>query len=219
MAANKRPVEIILKRRVVAILRLADLKHAVEIARAIVDGGIAAIEFTLTNPQAPIAVSECLREIACFREGRATIGMGSVRTIEQLDLAMDSRAQFIVSPITSVSLIRTCQERGMAVMPGAMTPTEMAHAWDAGADIVKVFPARNLGPNYIKDCLAPMPDLRLMPTGGVDQGNIGSYLEAGAVAVGIGSQFLKPEILESQDWDQLRESVRPYTMFALDSAS
>jgi 2-dehydro-3-deoxyphosphogluconate aldolase / (4S)-4-hydroxy-2-oxoglutarate aldolase len=144
--------------------------------------------------------------------GKAVIGIGSIRSLEEAKLAIDSGAQFVVSPITSVPIIDYCKQNKVAVCPGAFTPTEIATSWDAGADIVKVFPVRNLGPNYVRDILAPMPYLKLMPTGGVDLNNIESYFAAGAVAAGIGSQLLDPIAILNKDWNTLEKNAAMYTL-------
>ncbi len=203
-------IETILQSRLVAILRLDDLSTAIPIAEALFQGGIRALEFTLTNPLAPAVVQKLRNESHAVLSGKAVLGIGSVRSLEEAKLAIDSGAQFVVSPITSVPIIDYCRKNNIAVCPGAYTPTEIAMSWDAGADIVKVFPARNLGANYIRDVLAPMPYLKLMPTGGVDLNNMASYFAAGAVAVGIGSQLLDPTAIRNQDWDEITKTASSY---------
>jgi 2-dehydro-3-deoxyphosphogluconate aldolase/(4S)-4-hydroxy-2-oxoglutarate aldolase len=196
-------VPLVLKHRLVAILRLNDLKDAVPLAESLVRAGVRALEFTLTNASAPIAIRSCLDRIASFSNGTAAIGIGSVRNLAEARIAIDCGSQFVVSPITSKPIIDFCKEHGVSVFPGAFSPTEIAMAHEAGADIVKVFPSRNLGPSYIQDVLAPMPYLRLMPTGGVDLKNLANYFRAGAVAVGVGGQFLDAEAIARQDWQRI----------------
>ena len=163
--------DTILQARMVAILRLDDLSTAVPMAETLFNAGIRALEFTLTNSNTPAVVRRIRNESPDIRSGNAVIGIGSVRSLEEAKIAIDSGAQFVVSPITSVPIIDYCKQSKVAICSGAYTPTEIAMSWDAGADIVKVFPARNLGANYIRDVLAPMPYLKLMPTGGVDLNN------------------------------------------------
>jgi 2-dehydro-3-deoxyphosphogluconate aldolase/(4S)-4-hydroxy-2-oxoglutarate aldolase len=167
-------------------------------------------EFTLTNPQALKALREVKRALSASATA-AAIGIGSVRSLDEAQAAIEAEADFIVSPITNVHIIERCVRSNVAVMPGAFSPTEIANAWDAGADMVKVFPARGLGPGYIKDVLAPMPYLKLMPTGGIDLSNIHSYFAAGAVAVGIGGNLLDKNAIARGDWQTLTSAARQYS--------
>ncbi len=203
-------LETILRARMVAILRLDDLSSAVSMAESLFNAGIHALEFTLTNAATPAVVRSLRNECQSISSGDSVIGIGSVRSLDEAKLAIDSGAQFVVSPITSISIIDFCKQNKIVVCPGAFTPTEIAAGWDAGADIVKVFPVRNLGANYIRDVLAPMPYLKLMPTGGVDLQTIPSYFAAGAVAVGIGSQLLDPVALRDHDWDKISQTASHY---------
>lgn len=203
-------IETILEARLVAILRLDDLSTALPITNALFQAGVRALEFTLTNAAAPAVVRKMRDTHQAITSQKAVVGIGSVRSLEEAKLAIDSGAQFVVSPITSVQIIDYCKQNKVAVCPGAYTPTEIATCWDAGADIVKVFPARTLGAGYIKDVLAPMPYLKLMPTGGVDLKNIATFFSAGAVAVGIGSQLLDPIAIQNKDWNKLIQTASEY---------
>jgi 2-dehydro-3-deoxyphosphogluconate aldolase/(4S)-4-hydroxy-2-oxoglutarate aldolase len=198
--------------RLVAIVRLDDLSASERIAEVLLEAGVRAMEFTLTNSESPKVVRAIREKNEAVRAGKALIGLGSVRSLEEVKIAIDCGAQFVVSPITSVPIIDYCKQNKTIVCPGAYTPTEIAMGWDAGADMIKVFPARSLGPNYIRDVLAPMPYLKLMPTGGVDLSNIDAYFKAGAVAVGIGSQLLDPLALRTGDWDKVRDMAKKYVV-------
>lgn len=200
-------VEVVLQSRLVAILRLQDLRLARELVVSLLGGGLRAIELTMTNAEAPRVVSELLREIPEFTDGRAALGIGSIRSVDEAQLAIDSGAHFLVSPTCLASVIQTAQRSNVAIFPGAFTPTEVAMASDWGADIIKLFPARSLGPDFVRDVLAPMPYLKLMPTGGVSQNNMQSYFEAGAVAVGLGGQLLKQQWLDQEDWQQIQRAA------------
>jgi 2-dehydro-3-deoxyphosphogluconate aldolase / (4S)-4-hydroxy-2-oxoglutarate aldolase len=192
------------------ILRLDDLSQARQIAEVLIRAGVQAFEFTLTNPSAPKVIESLRASNAEIQLGKAIIGLGSVRSLEEAKIAVDCGAQFVVSPITSIPIIDFCKNQGVAVFPGAYTPTEIDTAWNAGADMIKVFPARNLGPGYLRDVLAPMPYLKLMPTGGVDLSNIASYFQAGATAVGIGSQLFDPLLIQTGDWPAIESTARQY---------
>lgn len=198
------------KTGIVAILRLDDLSRAVELSRALLAGGIVVQEFTLTNPQALDAVAQVLEEVDAFRTGRAVVGVGSVRSLAEAQAAMAAGAQFLVTPTVQLDVIRTAVDAQMPIMPGAYTPTEIATAWNAGAAAVKVFPARSLGPEFIKDVLAPMPYLKLMPTGGINYDNMEAYFRQGAVAVGIGNQLLEVAAIERGDWAAITSTARRY---------
>lgn len=194
--------------RLVAIVRLDDLQNSPDLIRALLHAGVRAIEFTLTNPQAPDIVRQVLDRFEQFQDGRAVLGIGSVRTVPEAKLALAAGSQFLVSPITDQSIIQTSGEAGVPILPGAFTPTEIAQATNWGAELIKVFPARGLGPNYIKDILAPMPELKLMPTGGIDQSNIRDYLAAGAVAVGMGGQLVNSTLVRQANWPEIERIAR-----------
>jgi 2-dehydro-3-deoxyphosphogluconate aldolase/(4S)-4-hydroxy-2-oxoglutarate aldolase len=202
--------ELLLKARLVAILRLEDLNQAVSLSQALLAGGIVAQEYTLTNPRALQAIGEVRDAIAAFTTGQAIIGVGSVRTQREAEESIRAGAQFVVSPILSAAVLDTCHQSQVPCMPGAMTPTEIASAWALGATMVKVFPARGLGPNYIKDVLAPMPDIKLMPTGGIDLHNLGDYFRCGASAVGVGGRLVDPALIYNKDWQQVQQIARQY---------
>ena len=142
------------------------------------------------------------------------LGLGSIRAVDELRLGLDCGAQFLVSPICLESMVRAAVEAGVVLLPGAFSPTEVASAWHWGAEIVKLFPARGLGPTYVRDLLAPMPHLRLMPTGGVDLGNMQAYYRAGAVAVGIGGQLFQPTWIEQGGWAAVEQAAREHMNMA-----
>ncbi len=206
-------LQLINRMRIVAIVRLDDLSQAVAISRALARGGILAQEFTLTNPDALKVVRE-VKEALSDDGFDAAIGIGSVRSKDEADASIAASADFIVSPITLPAVIEICNQAEVACMPGAYTPTEIATAWDCGADVVKVFPARALGPGYIKDVLAPMPYLQLMPTGGVDLQNIDKFFAAGAVAVGIGGNLIDSAAIARGDWQAVSDVARQYSQAA-----
>ena len=211
MSNYNKITNLIIRHRLIAIIRLDDLTHAVEISRALLDGGVFLQEFTLSNPAALDAIREVRKQLAVFNTDEAAIGLGSVRNLVEAEHALDCGAQFIVTPITHLGVIERCRAAGIPIMPGAYTPTEIATAWDAGATFVKVFPARQLGPSYIKDVLAPMPYLKLMPTGGIDLSNMAAYFAAGAGAVGIGGNIIDAQAVAGEDWPRLATAARMYS--------
>ena len=201
---------LVARARLVGIIRLDDLQDAVAIARALLDAGVKVLEFTLSNPAALEAIVAVRAAMDVFNSDEAAIGLGSVRSIDEVDRAIAAGAQFIVTPITRPAVIEHCVAAGVPIMAGAYTPTEIATAWDAGASFVKIFPARNLGPSYVKDVLAPMPFLRLMPTGGIDLNNMQAYFDAGAVAVGVGGNIIDARAVAARDWRQVTAVAAQY---------
>ena len=195
----------------VAILRLDDLSNAVELSRVLLDAGVSVQEFTLSNPEAIDAIRRVREEIEEFSTDAATLGIGSVRTTTQAEEAIGAGAQFVVTPVLVENVISHCCQYDIPVFPGALTPTEIAKAWDLGATAVKIFPARAFGPSYIKDLLAPMPDLKLLPTGGVTLENIPAYMEAGAMAVGVGGNLFSSSDVEAKRWENVRASASAFT--------
>jgi 2-dehydro-3-deoxyphosphogluconate aldolase/(4S)-4-hydroxy-2-oxoglutarate aldolase len=197
-------IDHILTHKIVAIIRLDDYARAVEVARALVDGGIAALEFTLTGKGAVEAVAAtraALGEAAC-------VGVGSVLRPEQAIAAIDSGAQFVVTPAVRKAVIAECAGRGTLVLSGGFTPTELLEAHEAGAELVKLFPARMGGPSYLRDVLAPLPFLKLVPTGGVSAENARDYLAAGAAALGIGGNLVSKQAVATGAFGQITEAAR-----------
>jgi 2-dehydro-3-deoxyphosphogluconate aldolase/(4S)-4-hydroxy-2-oxoglutarate aldolase len=187
-------------------VRLDDLSAAVEIGRALVEGGIRSLEFTLTNRDALAAVTQVRTDLA----GAAWVGAGTVLTADAARKAIGAGAQFLVTPTLEPDVITAGREAGVPVVCGAFTPTEILAAWRHGAELVKVFPARVLGPGFIKDVLAPLPDLRLVPTGGVDLENCRAFLGAGAYTVALGSNLVDATLIAKRDWQALAALARRY---------
>ena len=199
-------LNIVAKHKIVAIVRLDDLSTAKFITDALIEGGIRAIEFTLTNPDAVATIAE-MRQHA---DADVAIGAGSVISAEQVWAVADAGAQFVVSPVWKREVNTACHESGLPFMPGAFTPSEIQLAWEWGASAVKVFPANHLGPRYLQDVLAPLPHLRLMPTGGVNLDNLRDWLDNGAFALGVGSSLINNDAVADRDWGRLRQNARRY---------
>jgi 2-dehydro-3-deoxyphosphogluconate aldolase / (4S)-4-hydroxy-2-oxoglutarate aldolase len=185
---------------VVAVIRMKDPDKVQAVVDAIAEGGVRAIEVTMSVPGA----IGLIRTLAPRMPKGFLFGAGTVLDSGTAAQVIDAGAQFIVSPVFRRSLIEACHERGVAVTPGCFTPTEILDAWEAGADLVKVFPATALGPGYIKDVRAPLPHVKLMPTGGVTVENAGEWIKAGAAAVGVGTALLDTKAIEAGDYAVLR---------------
>ena len=188
----------------VAVIRLSEPAKLIKVAEAISKGGISAIEITMTVPNAIKVIEETNKEIG----NHIIIGVGSVLNAQTAIDAINAGAKYVVSPIFKKELIDIAHELDVPAMPGAFTPTEIQTAYEAGADIVKVFPADCVGMAFFKGVLAPMPHLKLMPTGGVTLTNGGDWLRAGACAVGVGSALLDRTAIKNEEYSKLTENAK-----------
>jgi 2-dehydro-3-deoxyphosphogluconate aldolase/(4S)-4-hydroxy-2-oxoglutarate aldolase len=191
---------------VVAIVRLDDYSGAVDMVRALHEGGIRAVEFTYTNPKAGdaiAAVSDALGD-------SIAVGAGTVLDPETARAAMLQGASFIVTPTTNVETITICRRYDVPTVIGAFTPTEMLTAWQAGATFVKLFPATAVGPKYIKDVHGPLPQIPIIPTGGVSLENCADFIAAGAAGIAVGSNLVDAKTVASGEWSVLTERAREF---------
>jgi 2-dehydro-3-deoxyphosphogluconate aldolase/(4S)-4-hydroxy-2-oxoglutarate aldolase len=191
---------------IVAVVRAPDPTHLVEVISALNDGGVTVAEITFTVPNA----LDVLKQARKTLPGNILLGAGTVLDTETARAAILAGAEFIVAPTLNLEVIRLCHRYDKLVMPGAFTPTEILTAWDAGADIVKVFPADILGPTFFKAIRGPLPQVRVMPTGGVDLQTAAEFLRAGACCLGIGSQLVEPKAVANRDFQRLRELAKQY---------
>ncbi len=188
----------------VAVIRMQDKDRLLHVAEAVLAGGVSAIEVTMTVPGA-LGMIEAVAE----RFGEAVLlGVGSVLDAETTHRAIDAGARYVISPILKAEIIEAAHQRDAPAMPGAFSPTEVQHAYELGADIIKVFPAGVLGMGYFKALLAPLPHLKLMPTGGVTLDNAGDWLRAGACAVAVGSALLDKKAIAEGNYAVLTENAR-----------
>lgn len=181
---------------VIAIVRLDDYSLAVDLVRALIAGGIDAVEFTYTNPQAGAAIEAVKSAFG----SDVLAGAGTVLDPETCRAAILQGADFIVTPTVNVNTIRLCQRYSVPAVIGAFTPTEILTAWEAGASFVKVFPASAVGPRYLRDVSGPLPQVKLIPTGGVSAENAGEYIRAGARAVALGGNLVDAATVAGKDW-------------------
>lgn len=191
---------------VVAIVRLDDYSAAADLVAALAEGGIDAVEFTFTNPAAGRAI-----EAAKAAHGdRVLLGAGTVLDPETARSALLSGADFIVTPTLNPATIHLCRRYAVPSVIGAFTPTEILTAWEAGATFVKVFPASAVGPGYLKDVRGPLPQVKLVPTGGVSLDNVGAFIKAGAAAVAVGSNLVDAATVKASSWRMLTERASAY---------
>jgi 2-dehydro-3-deoxyphosphogluconate aldolase / (4S)-4-hydroxy-2-oxoglutarate aldolase len=189
---------------VVAIIRIKDPGKVRAVVDALADGGVRALEVTMTVPNAVALI----REIAPTLPDGFLLGAGTVTDAATACAVIDAGARFVVSPVFRCEVIRVCHERDVPSMPGCFSPTEILAAHDEGADIVKVFPATALGPQFIKDVRAPLPQVKLMPTGGVTVDNVGDWIRAGAAAVGLGSALVDAKAIENNGFEAIAANAR-----------
>jgi 2-dehydro-3-deoxyphosphogluconate aldolase / (4S)-4-hydroxy-2-oxoglutarate aldolase len=189
---------------VVAIIRMPDPAAMRAVVDALAEGGVRALEVTMTVPRA----IELIAEIAPTLPSDFLFGAGTVLDAETVRRAVGAGAQFIVSPVFRREVINAAHEEGVPVMPGCFTPTEILDAWDMGADLVKVFPATSVGPGYLKDIRGPLPQVKLMPTGGVSLDNAGDWLRAGAVAVGVGSALVDTKAIAAKNFQVITDNAK-----------
>lgn len=201
-----RALDRVLSSGLVAIIRSSRSDMLVEVAEALLAGGVEVMEVTFTVPNA-VGV---LEQVASRLGDRIVLGAGTVLDSETARLAILSGAQFIVSPSTNLSVIEMCRRYDKAVMPGALTPTEVVTAWQAGADVVKIFPSDTMGPKYLKALRAPLPQVRMMPTGGVTLETAADFLRAGACALGVGGSLVEAKALETGDLSRIETLAKKF---------
>ncbi|TLV02940.1 bifunctional 4-hydroxy-2-oxoglutarate aldolase/2-dehydro-3-deoxy-phosphogluconate aldolase [Dyadobacter luticola] len=206
MSQGKFSEALFAKAPLVGIIRnvaLEDLKQILPIFREV---GLTTVEITMNTAGA----TEMIR-YAIENEGEGlNIGAGTVCTKDDLDAALEAGAQFIVTPVISKKVIKSCVKKNIPIFPGAFTPTEIYNAWTLGATMVKIYPATSLGPEYIKDLKAPMNQLKLLPTGGVSLENMSAFLKAGANGLGIGGQLFDKKLIQEKNWDELRSHFQQF---------
>ncbi|MFO7822311.1 MAG: bifunctional 4-hydroxy-2-oxoglutarate aldolase/2-dehydro-3-deoxy-phosphogluconate aldolase [Cyclobacterium sp.] len=191
---------------IVSIFRNFDSDDLMHVASSFQAAGLSTMEITLNSPH---ATADIARLVDAFGD-ELNIGAGTVCDLNGMHEALDAGAQFIVTPISDIDVINFCVAQKIPVFPGAFSPTEIYKSWQMGATMVKVFPAGPMGPGYIKDIKAPLNEIQLMPTGGVNQDNIREYFEAGAQAVGVGSALVPKSFLQKKDWEGLTKHLKAF---------
>lgn len=190
-------------KKAVAVVRLDSDKNIYGMTDALIEGGITIIEVTLTTPNALEIITDLRRKYNTTID----VGVGSVLNEQMAADAVNAGAQFIVSPILREVFIKTAHANDIPAMTGAFTPTEVQTAYEMGADVIKVFPADVVGMNFFKGVLAPMPHLKLMPTGGVNLENPGEWIKAGACAVGVGSALIDKKAITEGNFEKIKTSA------------
>ncbi len=203
-------IEKILKEKVIAIVRGLDPDRCLKVAKALYDGGIRLLEITFAQNK-PETFKDTQKAISAISEafkGEMEIGAGTVLTPEQVDMAVDAGAKYIISPDVKEAVIKRTIERGAVSLPGALTPSEITTAYEYGADFVKIFPAGSLGAGYIKAVKAPISHIRLLAVGGINEDNAKDYLSAGACGLGIGGNLVNAKHIENGEYEKLTEVAK-----------
>ncbi|MBI1371403.1 MAG: bifunctional 4-hydroxy-2-oxoglutarate aldolase/2-dehydro-3-deoxy-phosphogluconate aldolase [Phycisphaera sp.] len=190
----------------IAVIRGDSAQQAVDACRALRDGGVVIHEIAMTTPDALDAIRAAVDEFG----DTCVVGVGTVLTVEQARGAIDAGAAFVFAPNVNLDVIAEVKRHDKPIVPGALTPTEIVAAWDAGADMVKVFPANHFGPRYLRDIHGPLPHVKLTPTGGVELDNVGEWLNAGAAALGVGSALVRKDLMRSGDWNALSQLAKRF---------
>ena len=191
---------------IVAIIRADSSDQLLAVCEALLAGGISTIEVTMTTPNA----IQVIGDVTAHFEGQILMGVGSVLDAETARVAMLAGAEFVVTPVTKVDVIRLCNRYGKPIISGAFTPTEALLGHESGADFIKLFPSDHVGAPYIKNLLAPMPMLQIIPTGGITPENVAAFIEAGAVALGVASSLVSGETIKKRDWKKLTQSAKQF---------
>ncbi len=191
---------------IVAVVRFSDPAPLVNVVKALAEGGVTVAEVTFTVPNALDVIRAAKQQLG----DRVLLGAGTVLDPETARAAFLAGAEFVVSPSVNLEVIKLCRRYDKLVMPGAFTPTEVLTAWEAGADIVKVFPADVVGPLFFKALKGPLPQVKLMPTGGVDLTTAGEFLKAGAVCLGVGGHLVDPKVIAAGDFAKITQLAKQY---------
>ncbi len=204
--SGTKSLQRVLDHKIVAVIRADNGDLLVDVAESLLAGGVEVMEVTFTVPRA----IRVLEKVADRIGSRILLGAGTVLDTETCRAALLAGAEFIVSPTVNVEVIELCQRYSKVVMPGAFTPTEVVTAWQAGADIVKIFPSEITGPKYLKALHGPLPHVRLMPTGGVNLDTAAEFLRCGACALGIGSSLVDPKVVAAGDLKKIESLARQF---------
>ena len=203
-------IEWLLEPGIIAVVRAQRPEQVLPLSEALLAGGVRAIEITTTTPNAVAAIAQAQNRLG----DRGLFGVGTVLDAATCRAALQAGAEFVVSPIGLRELVPIAQAAGKPVMLGAYTPSEAQAVHESGADFVKIFPADTLGPGYIKALRAPLPHLRIVPTGGVELNNVAEFLKAGCVALGVGGSLVSADILQQADWAELTRRATAFVAAA-----
>jgi len=207
MTSKERTLQALTETGVVAVIRADKAEDLVNVGRALRQGGVKFIEITMTVPGALAVIEEAT---AALSSDDVYIGAGTVLDAQTARQAMLAGANYIVSPVFRPAVVSVCKRYAVPVMPGAMTPTEVLTAWEAGADVVKIFPAGVGGPQFFRDLRGPFPQIKIMPTGAVNRATAPEYIKAGACAVGVGGELVGKPLIAAKDFAAITQNARDF---------
>lgn len=203
---REQQLQVMVDTGIVAVIRASSSAELMDVIAALREGGVRAIEVTMTTPNALDVIKETTERFG----SDVLVGVGSVLDAETARMAILAGAQFVVGPVLNLDMVRLCNRYDKVVVPGAFTPTEILAAWEAGADVVKVFPATKLGPSFFKDVLGPLPQVRLTPTGGVTIETAPEFIKAGAVFVGAGTALVDKKAVAERRFEVITETAERF---------
>ncbi len=206
MKSRSEIIEQLKRPGIVAVVRAPSSEHVIPLSEALLAGGVNAVEITMSTPGAIEGIRQARQQLP----EKALVGVGSVTDTQTCRAALDAGAEFVVSPILRTELVPIAHEWDRPTMIGAFTPTEAQLAHEAESDFVKIFPAEVFGARYIKSIRAPLPHLRIVPTGGVNVDTVKDFLDAGCAALGVGSALVAKDLLEQQDWQELTRRAKAF---------
>ncbi|MDO8587460.1 MAG: bifunctional 4-hydroxy-2-oxoglutarate aldolase/2-dehydro-3-deoxy-phosphogluconate aldolase [Armatimonadota bacterium] len=207
MRSKQQTLDAVIDCGIVAVVRGESAEPVFKAIDAVLKGGVTVVEVTFTVPGA----LEIIRQLRLELPDNVVLGAGTVIDAKRAADAIGAGAEFLVAPNLNLDVIRTAVDAGKVVMPGALTPTEVVTAWQAGADLIKIFPANVMGPGYLKDLHGPLPQVRFIPTGGIDLSNAADYIKAGAAALGVGGSLIDKKLVAAGDWAALTDRARRFT--------
>lgn len=200
-------LDVLRSDRVLSVVRAETIPDAADLCHALAEGGIRTVELTFTTPGVLNHLRSCAESVS---EAGIMLGVGTVMTADQARAAIDAGARFLVTPGLRPEVAVVATAKSVPVFLGALTPTEVAQAVDLGSAAVKIFPAGSVGPKYLSDLHGPYPDVELLPSGGINEGNARSYLDAGALAVCAGTGVVPPAHVAAGDWDEITGRARSF---------
>ena len=215
MRTKSEIITLLINPGIIAVVRAQKAEQVIPLSEALLAGGVIAIEITMTTPNAIEAIRHAREQLG----ERAVIGVGTVLTEKVCRDAIEAGAEFAVTPICRTEFVSIAHAADRPIMLGAYTPTEAQTAHEAGADFIKIFPADTLGPGYIKALRAPLPHLKIVPTGGVDVNNVADFLKAGCAAVGVGGSMVTAKMLQAGDWPGLTKAAEEFVKAARSAKS
>lgn len=206
MSAKSKIIQTLLNPGIIAVIRADSSEQLMNVAEALLAGGVPTMEVTMTTPNAIQVIADVKKKLG----DKICMGVGTVLDAETARTAILAGAEYVVTPVLKLDAIELCRRYAKPIVAGAYTPTEALTAWEAGADFIKIFPADRLGPGYIKAIKAPLPQLEIIPTGGVDLNTAADFIKAGCAALAAGSSLVSKKVLAEKNWSELSATAQKF---------